>query len=234
MLHPRLLLPWLFAPAALLAQDFNFQPVIPPSSYCPREEVDMQKVLGTNEGRNYTNVHNEWVPVDRAKIIPLANRKPAGPFVAYDQKGKKVEVTAMKGKVIVFALFGLICDPSIRLAGEMAQLQAKAGQFGFEILPTHVDAWPKIRELVRRNAPHFDQAVFYKPGLGAEGLLNLGPEVTAIPTVVILDREGRVAWRWIGYHPGLLAKALRATLAETSTTEVKPTTIPQPTATIGK
>lgn len=77
-----------------------------------------------------------------------------------------------------------------------------------------LDRLTVIGEIIRRNQSRFGKTIFYRPGLGKEGLLNLGPELNALPTTFILDREGRVAMRWVGYHRGALVNALKAILAE--------------------
>jgi hypothetical protein len=85
---------------------------------------------------------------------------------------------------------------------------------GFVALPTHVESWVNIGGLVRSNRDHFGKTTLYKAGLGANGLSNLGPHLSALPTTVVLDTEGRIACRLIGYVPGRLGKVIGNVLME--------------------
>lgn len=206
----------LTAVLALPAQEFNFVPVVPGSTYCWREEVDAQKRLMAGHGLNTRTMADQALEVDReVRIIPAAERKDGTGFtvVAADKSGPR-HLGDLKGKVVVVGVFAALCDPSIRLLAEMAELQPKGAQYGFEVLPVSLDRLTVLGQIQRRNRPRFDKTSFYFPGLGKEGLLNLGPELQAAPTTFILDREGRVAVRWVGYHSGLLVNVLKALLTE--------------------
>lgn len=206
----------LAAVLALPGQEFNFVPVIPGSTYCWREEVDAQKRLEEAQGLDTRTMADQAIGVDRSiRILPVAERKDGKGFtvVAADKSGPR-HLGDLKGKVVVVGVFAAVCDPSIRLLAEMAELQPKGAAYGFEVLPVSLDRLTVLGQIQRRNRPRFDKTAFYFPGLGKEGLLNLGPELQAAPTTFILDREGRVAVRWVGYHPGLLVKVLKTLLTE--------------------
>jgi hypothetical protein len=105
------------------------------------------------------------------------------------------------------------------MIGELAQLQPKGAAMGFEIVPVHLESWINVGGLVRQNKQHFGATRFYKTGLGEAGLSNLGPSLSALPTVVILDGEGNIAYRWIGYAPGVIGKVLGQLLMEAKAAE---------------
>lgn len=193
---------------------YNFQKVPVGDPYCPREEIDAQKRLEAQQGLNTRTMRDQWMAVDKAVVLPPAERTDAGGFAVEPVSGSKRLMSELKGKVVVIGFIAAICEPSIRLLGELAELQAKGPQFGFEALPVSLDSATVIGEITRRNRPRFDKTTFYSPGLGKEGPLNLGPELQGLPTVVILDRQGRVAVRWVGFTPGMLVKALKMVLTE--------------------
>ncbi|HQL47364.1 MAG TPA: redoxin domain-containing protein [Holophaga sp.] len=202
----------LIAAWALPAQEFNFVPVVPGSTYCWREEVDAQKRLAMGPSHTMTD---QAIAVDReVRVFPVAERKDGTGFAVVPIKGKPQSLAAYKGKVVVVGVFSAVCDPSIRLLAEMAELQPKGPQFGFEVFPICLDRLTALGQIIRRNQPRFDKTAFFTQGLAEQGLLNLGPELRAAPTTFILDREGRVAMRWVGYHPGVLVNALKAILRE--------------------
>lgn len=203
----------LTAALALSGQEFNFLPVVPGSTYCWREEVDVQKRMESH--LNTRTMADQAIAVDReVRVFPVAERKDGTGFAVVPIKGKPQLLADYKGKVVIVGVFSAICDPSIRLLAEMAELQPKGAQYGFEVFPVCLDRLITLGQVVRRNQPRFDKTNFFTQGLAEQGLLNLGPELRAAPTTFILDREGRVAMRWVGYHPGVLVKALKAILTE--------------------
>lgn len=203
----------LTAASALPAQEFNFVPVVPGSTYCWREEVDVQKRMESH--LNTRTMADQAIAVDReVRVLPVAERRDGTGFAVVPIKGKPQPLAAYKGKVVIVGVFSGICIPSIELLGEMAQLQPKGAQYGFEVFPVCLDRLTVLGQIIRSNRSRFEKTTFYTQGLGEQGLLNLGPELRAAPTTFILDREGRVAMRWVGYHPGVLVRALKAILAE--------------------
>lgn len=215
------------AALALSGQEFNFLPVVPGSTYCWREEVDAQKRLEAGSGLNTRTMADQAIAVDReVRVFPVAERKDGTGFAVVPIKGKPQPVSAYKGKVVIVGVFSAICDPSIRLLAEMAELQPKGAQYGFEVFPVCLDRLTMLGQVIRSNRTRFEKTVFYTQGLGEQGLLNLGPELRAAPTTFILDREGRVAMRWVGYHPGVLVNALKAILTERSAQGATPTPVP--------
>lgn len=221
----------LTAALALSGQDFNFLPVVPGSTYCWREEVDAQKRLEAGSGLNTLTMADQAIAVDReVRVFPVAERKDGTGFAVVPIKGKPQPLSAYKGKVVVVGVFSAICDPSIRLLAEMAELQPKGAQYGFEVFPVCLDRLTMLGQVIRSNRLRFEKTVFYTPGLGEQGLLNLGPELRAAPTTFILDREGRVAMRWVGYHPVVLVKALKVILTEPAAPAPAPATPEAPKA----
>lgn len=205
----------LIAALALPAQEFNFLPVVPGSTYCWREEVDAQKRMEAGAGLNTRTMADQAIAVDReVRVFPVAERKDGTGFAVVPIKGKPQSLASYKGKVVIVGVFSAICDPSIRLLSEMAELQPKGAQYGFEVFPICLDRLTMLGQVIRRNQPRFDKTQFFTQGLAEQGLLNLGPELRAAPTTFILDREGRVAMRWVGYHPGVLVNALKVILRE--------------------
>jgi hypothetical protein len=208
----------LLAASQLQAQEFYFKKVVPGSGYCPREEPDTQHTLTQTAGRQ-SRIVEAWESVDKPKIFPKGARPSAAKYGVAPDGGSVFTLDRFKGKVVVVGLFSTACDPSIRMIGELAQLQPKGAALGFEILPVHLESWINVGGLVRQNKQHFGTTRFYKTGLGEAGLSNLGPSLSALPTVVILDGEGNIACRWAGYAPGAISKMLSQLLMEAKAAE---------------
>ena len=151
--------------------------------------------------------------------IPLSERKSGSTFGFTDVDGKLTTLDSLKGKVVVVAFFSTSCEPSMRQLLDVAQLQPKGAQFGFEIIPAHLESWVNIGQMTRKWAD-VKPVRFYRAGLGEHGPLQLGPELSALPTVFVLDRQGKVAHVYVGFMENKLSGVLRRYLAEKPAADV--------------
>lgn len=76
-----------------------------------------------------------------------------------------------------------------------------------------MESWINIGQLTRK-LKEVQKVRFFRAGLGEHGPMQLGAELAALPTVYILDRQGRVAHAYVGYVEQRLSQALRRYLAE--------------------
>lgn len=199
--------------APLIAQEYNWLRAVPGSYVCMREDPDTQDTLTQGVGR-WTTKQSQVEDIEKSIFIEVKDRVDGSKFMVYAEKGPPAELSTYKGKVVIVCLFATACDPSIRQLGEVAQLQPRGEAMGFVALPTHLESWVNIGGLVRNNRDHFGKTTLYKAGLGSHGLSNLGPHLSALPTTVVLDTEGRVACRLIGYVAGRLGKVVGNLLME--------------------
>lgn len=109
--------------------------------------------------------------------------------------GSKVDLATLRGKVIVFNFWATWCGPCLT---EMPMFEKTIGKFKddkdvvFLAVTTDED-----RDLV---APFLKQHKFNLPVAYAD-YLNDFFSVSSIPTTIILDRKGEVAFRQSGYNP---------------------------------
>ncbi|MBS1791261.1 MAG: redoxin family protein [Acidobacteria bacterium] len=109
--------------------------------------------------------------------------------------GSKIDLAALRGKVIVFNFWATWCGPCLT---EMPMFEKTIAKFKddkdvvFLAVTTDED-----RDLV---APFLKQHQFNLPVAYAD-YLNDFFSVSSIPTTIILDRKGEVAFRQSGYNP---------------------------------
>jgi thiol-disulfide isomerase/thioredoxin len=198
----------LLALLPLSAQDYDWQRVVPGSSYCPRDYkyVTDSRVHASNRG-------GEWIKPEEEHSIPVAERKSANTYGFSDVDGKMATIESLKGKLVIVAFFATSCEPSMRMLLDVAQLQPKGQQFGFEILPVHMESWINIGQMTRKWA-EVRKINYYRSGLGKHGLTQLSPDLTAMPTVFVIDRNGGIAHIYCGYAENKLSGILRHYLGE--------------------
>lgn len=127
-----------------------------------------------------------------------------------DVSGAPVRLSDYRGKVVLVTYWTTTCG---QCASEMAwfgEFQRRYRQQGFEVVGVSVD--PGGAASVEQFGA--TRPIEYRVVLGDR---NAGLAARSIPTTFILDRDGRVAARHVGYcSKGELESDIRAVLAEAS------------------
>jgi thiol-disulfide isomerase/thioredoxin len=118
-----------------------------------------------------------------------------------------------KGKVVVLSFWATWCTPCRELEPQLAKLQQDyAGRADVVFVAANTD------EDTTRVQPFLQQVHVLGNVVFADGLDDL-LEVKDLPTLMILDRTGKIAYRAEGYDPdssvALLKTAVEKTLAAT-------------------
>lgn len=109
--------------------------------------------------------------------------------------GSKLDLATLRGKVVVFNFWATWCGPCLT---EMPLVEKTMNKYkddaGVVFLAVSTD---EDRELV---PPHVKQYKVNLPVAYADSLNDFFT-VTSIPTTIILDRKGEIAFRMAGYNP---------------------------------
>jgi len=132
------------------------------------------------------------------RTLPAADRKAPGPVSGTSLQGKQISLADLKGKVVVVNVWGSWCGPcraeAPMLAAAAKDLQRKGVVFVGINSRNPEQAAP--RAFVRRYGIPYDS--IYDPDgrtlLAFRGTLP----ANAIPSTVVLDRQGRVAASVLG------------------------------------
>lgn len=153
---------------------------------------------------------------DLGEMVPKAERSSASTFAVLDVQGKTLQVSDLKGKVLVVGFWQTTCGPSINLLNELVDYQAKGEKFNFAVWPVNMDdaQWSAIMPFANRNKKFFEKTHFYLPGIGATGPSVFMKVLPVLPALFILDKEGRIAFKMMGYEPNALVNALKKILVE--------------------
>ena len=145
------------------------------------------------------------------EVTPAARRKDAAAVAWVDAEGVRHALAEHRGKVVLVDIWATWCPPCRRSLPEVAELQRRGGD-DFVVLALSIDdhGWQDVRPFLEQNPQ-----LGLRAGIpaGAKGLEPFG-SIRAIPTTLVIDRQGRIRTRWSGYLAGQAGKALKEALAE--------------------
>ncbi|TVP76249.1 MAG: TlpA family protein disulfide reductase [Puniceicoccaceae bacterium] len=130
-----------------------------------------------------------------AATIDPAMRPDAPNWQLRDLQGNAVSSTEFAGKVVMVDFWATWCPPCRRMIPGMVELQAQYQDQGLAIIGISLDqAGP---EVVRAFNEEF--GVNYTSLMGDEAVVNAFGGVEGIPTSFLIDREGRIVNKHVGY-----------------------------------
>jgi len=120
-------------------------------------------------------------------------------FTLPDLEGKPVALASMKGKVVILDFWATWCPPCKEEIPHFVKLQSKYKPQGLEVVGPFVD----------------EHDVNYRMLIGNEDVAKAYGNVTMIPTTFVLDRNGKIVQRFIGYTAlEVFEETIRPLLAE--------------------
>jgi thiol-disulfide isomerase/thioredoxin len=144
---------------------------------------------------------------------PLKTGNPAIPFVKRDKEGHEISLDAYKGRYVLLDFWGSWCGPCRASHPHLKELYSKYKDKGLEVIAI-ANEKAKTYEIQRKN---WLEAI-EKDGTPWIHILN-NEEVekqdlikdyrlTAYPTKMLLDKEGKILLRVVGGEPSDLDKTL--------------------------
>lgn len=138
-----------------------------------------------------------------------ADLAPMPEFSLASLGGEQVSKADLLGKVVLFDFWATWCGPCHLQADILKEIYPEAAKRGIEFvaISTGEDA-ATVREFVARRP--FDYAVLVDP----EETLGGPMEINALPTLVVMDRQGKISYRHTGVADApAIDAALRAAAA---------------------
>ena len=136
-----------------------------------------------------------------------SDRKPAPDFTLADASGSSVQLSALKGKVVLLNFWATWCFPCLTEIPWFVDYQRSYRDAGLVVLGISLDedGWRSVKPFLAKHQVNYPVLV------GGDQVANLYGGVTALPMTFLIDRHGRIA----ASHAGLLDRARLEPLLET-------------------
>jgi peroxiredoxin len=145
-----------------------------------------------------------WPWTSRPASAPPAiacqvNAKPANlNFTMKDLSGKNVKLSDFRGKVILLDFWATWCVPCKFEIPGFVELQEKYAKEGLQVIGVSVDdTLEKLQPFVKEHKMNYPVL----QGLGHDDVQEAYGPVVAIPTSVVISRDGLICARYTGLPP---------------------------------
>lgn len=130
------------------------------------------------------------------KVAGVSQRMAAPDFTVTSLDGKELRLSALKGKVVMLDFWATWCPPCKAEIPHFIELQNAYGPKGLEIIGLSVDQ--EGPEVVRDFSKEY--GVNYTMAMAGPDLVQKYGGIRGIPTTFLIDKEGRIAKKLVGYH----------------------------------
>jgi peroxiredoxin len=123
---------------------------------------------------------------------------PAPDFTLPARAGPEVSLSGLKGQVVLINFWATWCGPCRREMPLLDQLYQRYKGLGFAMLGVNVEEDSTLADRFLKDTP-----VSFPVLLDRQNAVSKLYDVTAMPSTVLVDREGRVRYVHYGYQPGI-------------------------------
>jgi thiol-disulfide isomerase/thioredoxin len=131
------------------------------------------------------------------------DRLSVGEFAFAAENGEKKSIAELRGKAVIVDVWATWCGTCLHSIPGIVALRNKYPATSLEIIGLNIDAegWAKAKPFLQKH-PEINYAIALPspaPSFLLQSIVDLKPlgEVSAIPTVFVIDQQGRLAGKFI-------------------------------------
>jgi peroxiredoxin len=122
---------------------------------------------------------------------------PAPDFTLKSAAGENIKLSELRGQVVLINFWASWCGPCRQEMPLLDQMYQKYSPLGFTLLGVNVEQDTKDAQRMLKDTPVTFPILF-----DAQNEVSKLYDVTAMPSTVLVDRDGRVRYVHKGYQPG--------------------------------
>jgi len=146
------------------------------------------------------------VSCKRTEMCKVIEEGRAPDFTLTDLNGKKVALSSCKGKVVLVEFWATWCPPCREAVPEMNKLYEKYKNRNVQVLAVSLDEGGDVAS--RLNQFVREHRVKY-PVLIGDNKVNILYGVTNVPVAFVIDKDGKISKKHIGFMEELSEKISR-------------------------
>ena len=127
--------------------------------------------------------------------------KTAPDFTLKARSGENIKLSELRGQVVMVNFWASWCGPCRKEMPKLDKLQDEYADYGFTILGVNLDEDRAKAEKLLAHVP-VDFTILWDPESRVGELYN----VDAMPSTVLIDRDGKLRHLHRGYKPGYVDK----------------------------
>ncbi len=118
-------------------------------------------------------------------------------FSLLDRNGQKVTLSELRGQVVLINFWATWCAPCRREMPLLEQIYQRYEPLGVTLLGVNVEEGPREAEVFLKETPVTFPVLF-----DTENVVSKLYSVEAMPTTVLVDRQGNIRFVHYGYQAG--------------------------------
>ena len=131
-------------------------------------------------------------------------------FLLKNLSGESVSLDHLKGKIVLVDFWATWCPPCRKSIPELIELQKKYQEEGLVVLGISMDHPEKTSDhslMAFKERYHINYRILRANSQVALDFFGSGD--MPIPTMFVINREGNIVARHVGYRPGVLEESLK-------------------------
>lgn len=135
------------------------------------------------------------VPVSQAAMPAVGGVAPD--FTLKSNSGKNLKLSEFRGQVVMINFWATWCGPCRQEMPLLNRIQEQYRKAGFILLGVNIDDRPEAAQAMAKNL-----GVNFPILFDTEKRVSRFYDVNAMPSTLLVDRDGKVRYVHLGYRPG--------------------------------